>query len=153
MEKRLVINKNNEIQFDNLNKGDYISVKNLERYLNAKRGTEKFNFGVLALRETIERHFEMRGISVVIATNNYDLHILSDNDAVNYTERKFENHFVKMQKIHHKAMNIDQNNLDNLEKEVLGKNLTIMGAIVSAANDALRKTKRLLNIKSNLIGT
>src|SRR4051812_6492363 len=92
------------LDFDSLKKGDVLTVEQLEQITNHKQGTNEYNLSIMQLRAEIDRRFAEKGITISLRTIDSELHILTDDHAVGYSEERFSKGIQIMGRAHQKLL-------------------------------------------------
>lgn len=78
------------IDFESLKKGDVITADELERIFKATPGSKTYLFRMMSLKEKIEVERRKLHDPIVVKECNNELHLLTDEQAVDYTDRECE---------------------------------------------------------------
>lgn len=125
--------------FDILKKGDSFPPEILEEITGEKRQTAKYAFKVLSLQQQIADELEARGKPVVVATVKECLRILTDEEAVPYLEKRFNQARTALRRSLQRELTVDMAQLSQEQQAKLQRNQQVHGAIVAAQRIAQRK--------------
>lgn len=122
-----------------LGKGSVLTATEVETALGTKRVHYLFGIAVMKLSEWIRTRLRDRGLDVVIKQEGGGLRILTDAEAVDYTEGHFNSLKRRLVVTHARALRIDTSNLDDIQRRQLETNVARQGAILLAMRDAEKK--------------
>lgn len=105
------------LDFDNLEKGSIIEIEEVEKIIGHKKGTEKYSMGCYQLQIHIRREMRNRGKPVTVKHVKGALHILTDEEAVDYWENREGLALGQVFFVHQSRMEIDRSNLDDQKRK------------------------------------
>jgi hypothetical protein len=120
------------LDFESLKKGDILTVEQLEAITHRQQGTNEYNLAVMQLRGEIERRFAESGVIVSLRTIDNELHILTDDHAVGYSEERFSKGMQIMGRAHNKLLGVDTSKLSDNVKPRHERNVIVQGKILQA---------------------
>ena len=127
------------VKFENLSKGYVIRCEEVEEIVEAERNQAKYALKAMALAAQIEKYFAIeKGESVTVVQKNYDMVILSDEDAHFYHAGSFGIALQKLGKIVNKMKGVDVNNLPEKMIDKHNRSINVMGATYTAAKNAFK---------------
>lgn len=132
------------LDFDSLQKGDTITVEQLEEIIGHNRLTTRYNLGVLNLCERIRRELEDRGKHITTAVIKGALRLLTDEEAAEYTHRQFKVGLRKSARYHQQQLHVVTTNLSEVQRQQHERRIIINSAMLLAANS---KRKELTAIE------
>lgn len=128
------------IKFENLTKGYIIPAEEVELIVGVSRENAKYALRVMGLCSTIEKYFAIeRSESVSVVQKDYNVVILSDEDAHYYHSAKFLIDLQKMERDVEKMKRIDVNNLPETMIDKHNRMINVMGATYTAAKSAFKQ--------------
>ena len=127
------------LDFDLLDKGQRIEVDELERTFGHKRGTTRYKFSLLALRERVEKELALRGKVVTVRTNRDALVICSDADAATYNDEAASRSWRRVKRSHVRNLGVDASKLAEEGKKEHDRNLIVWGGMIVAGEKARRQ--------------
>jgi hypothetical protein len=127
------------VKFENLSKGYVIRCEEVEEIVEAERTEAKFALKAMSLAAQIEKYFAIeKGESVTVVQQNYDMVILSDEDAHFYHIAKFGIELERMGRTVSKMKKIDVNNIPEKMIDKHNRSINVMGATYTAARNAFK---------------
>ena len=134
--------------FDLLNKGDVIPAEQVESLTGLKREESQFNIELMGLQQRIQDELLIRGKPVVVRCDKGSLRILTDEEAVDYTQKLFEQRRRQLGRAHGYAMRIEVSNLGDDMRISHERNIVVQGAQLAAMRDAKRLTLKAVQRKT-----
>lgn len=130
-----------EYPFDasQLQKGDRVTVEQIEAAYGVTREHKDFWKKQLAARQHVENAFALRDIVVVVRSHHDDLVILLDEDAAAFTNQTFKASLAKMAVSLHKQQHVDRSNLSDPVRTAHDTALNVNGRTLAGARGARRK--------------
>lgn len=124
-------------------KGDTVSVDELEVILRTHRGAPAFRIRAENLGAAICKHFEAREPSLIVTITypKSGLHICTDEEAVNVCAKKFRRDLHGLRQAHRKAGGILSANLPAAAKRALETHLFNQVVVLSAISAVQRRGK------------
>lgn len=131
------------LDVESLAKGDVIPPEIVESYGRTSRAdTKAYKFKLLGLRQQLTRQLaEIHGQLWVIKSEGDGLRILTDSEAVDYTNGEFNKGRRVMVRNHARAINVDVSALSAEQRATHDRNLTVQSAQLTALSQA-RKALR-----------
>jgi hypothetical protein len=130
------------LDFDALQKGDVISVEQIENIFGIKRTDRNFWAKTLNLRDRIAKEMIDRNRPVTVRTSQGALHICQDREATVYNHKRVGHAYRTMIKAHRRQLCVDVSDFTVEEKTEHDKRLLTSGAM-SAACMAVRRSPKL----------
>lgn len=127
------------LDFDALKKGDGISREKCESILRVSATDDKYGLKLLALKETVVRGLENRGLPVTVVCDHGGLKILTDEEAAEYNPIQFTLGLQKAAQAHRRTMLVDQSGLTVDARKSLDRRIEIQGKVLQAVSET-RKT-------------
>ena len=135
------------VEYSSLQKGSYITVKNIEEITGVPFDDKKFGLASLNLKTEIERNLNSLGVNAVLKHENNGLLICDDEKAVQYTWNRFNSHLTGMVKqtsdMRHK---VDTINFTDKEKKDYYNKLQIATEVTEGAT---KTKKKILGLQNN----
>ena len=123
------------MDFDDLQKGDIITVQELERLTGKKFGTNEFAFKALSLQAQIS---DATGFTVKIR-NGEELHILTDEEASKHNHNEFQRHKKGMFRRNRLMGLVDMNALSETMRAEHERKLIKQGQLLQAMSGAKKQ--------------
>lgn len=120
------------LDFDVLKKGDVITIEKMEEIFSLSRKDEDFCFKRMGLRNKIIDELDVRGYIVTVVFDHDALRILTDEEASDYNDRRFQKGIKVMFQAHRRNLGVDRGNLSEDKKKVHDRNLEVNGGTLSA---------------------
>lgn len=116
------------IDFEELSKGDLLSLEELEQITGKKHGTNEFSFQLLSLQQKIS---DATGFTVKIK-DGQELHILTDEEATKHNHNEFQRHKRGMFRRHNLMLAVDIAQLSESSKTAHERKLLRQGQLLQA---------------------
>ena len=129
------------LDFDALGKGSVISADEVSAAIGLPRHDRRFPLRAMRLADSITSALAGRGLRVIVRSERDALRILTDEEAVEYTERGFVESMRLAARRHVQARSIDAANLSDTSRSKLDRSLIVQAAQLSAATAARRQLK------------
>jgi hypothetical protein len=126
------------IATDELQKGDVITIDELESATEARRDSPRFWAAVLRVSDYIAARFRDRGEIVTIRQDGGALRILTDEEATVYNERAAECGLAKMGRALVRQMGVDVRNLTEGQRRDHERRLLVQSKTLQAARAGRR---------------
>jgi hypothetical protein len=126
------------VDYDKLDKGDIIPAQVVCDFYGIQRSSRAYALVALRFAEQVKLELSRRGKNVVIRSDHDDLRILTDEEAVDYTEREYRAGLRKAARRNADARRIDVANLTSDAAQRLDRALIIQAAQLSALAGARR---------------
>ena len=120
------------MDFDALQKGDVISVADVEQMTGKRRGTDEYRFALMNLKDMICGYLESKERMWTVSTEGDRINILTDTEAVKYTESWYESGRKRMRRMHSLAMGVDTAQLTTTLRDAHYRNIQVHGFEISA---------------------
>jgi len=133
------------MDFDAMEKGDVISVAELERITGLKSGTSAYDFAVLKLRGLIQCEQQARGRYVVIASHKGTLRILLDKEATTYLDTTRRHLCGRLGRAHRQLTAVDTAGFSQDELVDHTHNVIRSASLISHMIAARHDAKKLIN--------
>lgn len=111
-----------------LNKGDILSVAQVETAVSTKFEHRKFALAACRLAGWVEDEKRRQGEHVTVITVKGEIHVLTDSKAAEYQARRFEEHEAGLRRATRKKAHIDRSQLTAEELAVHDRGLSVMAA-------------------------
>lgn len=135
------------LRTDHLQKGSRISAEEIEHAFSVKIGTDDYRLALLRARKYIEWKLAERGQEIVVRTRRNDLVILTDEEAMPFTDREFSNTMRKLARTLRKQQDIDRAKVVNVELvRKHDRKLVVNGATYLGAARARRSAAQLAQL-------
>lgn len=132
------------VDFDALEKGSYITPKDVARAARADVGTPKFSIFLMGLCAECERRLLDRGLQAVVRVDNYGVRVLTDAEAAEYTDHQFGGLIRRLGRTLHRQNRVDTKELGTSQRQqherALLVNSRTFQAAANARKDALKLT-------------
>lgn len=125
-----------------LMKGDSIPLHEIERLYQVNRDTEQFRLVALQLRRMIEHEFASREPSQIVCVrfdSRIGLVVLTDDEAVEHTNRGTIRHVRGMRRTHRKRVGIDRSAVAETQRSALDRALEVGGRMLQVLGRELRR--------------
>lgn len=109
-------------------KGDYISPEAIGRLLSAERGTPPYAFGLMRLKEHIERGRP----DLVVKVDHDGIRVLTDMQATDYADNEAARGFAYAARSLARLMRVDVSQLDDETKQTHDRRLYVRSKQVQA---------------------
>jgi predicted small secreted protein len=127
--------------FDALQKGDLIDAIHIEKVLRLSRGTPAYQLKLMGLKDEVERELMQRGRPVTVKIEKQSLRILTDAEATEYNEARFNHQLRGAKRSFHRQMNVDVSQLTEDQKASHERRVLWQGGIMTAI---VNEKKRLM---------
>lgn len=124
------------VDYENLNKGDKFSEEYLVTLFGHQAGTPEYNFCCLNLRSQIMSEMARRGNPVTVAISGMGIHVLTDEEAVEYNQREFHFGIGRMMRAHKRTADVDITQLQDESRQRWERNMLHQGIIVQSYRNA-----------------
>lgn len=125
------------IDVEELNKGDVIPSSRIEEITGERCGSDAYQFGKMRLAAFIEVEREQCGNPVVVKHEQDGLRILTDDEAVDYTEKRFKEALRAAGRAHYRqSAYIDSETLSGGAREKHERNIIVNSRILQAMRQA-----------------
>ena len=124
------------VDYENLKKGDKFGQEFLERLFHHKAKTPDYNYCCLQLRSQIMTEMSKRGNPVTVAIRGMELHVLTDEEAVEYNNKEFHFGIGRMVRAHKRTADVDITQLQDESRQRWERNMLHQGIIVQSYRNA-----------------
>lgn len=124
------------LDFDALHKGDKIGPAVIEEFSGATRGSKEYDWAVMGFRGRICRELRIRGIHWTVRQVGDELHILTDEEAVEYNARMAKSGRRRMKRAHHRLAHVDPSQLTEPQRSAHERSLRVLQAQLIAMQSA-----------------
>jgi hypothetical protein len=132
-----------------LSKGDLISPEQIERCYGITRDDSRYPFRQMELAKYVEKEKRLAGDPVVVKSEGLGVRILTDAEAVEYTNRRYEAHIAGLGYELARGLSVDVKNLDGPQKAQHERNLIVNGHTFSGTLAARKEAAKQLVYKRN----
>jgi len=137
------------VDYENLKKGDKYSEEYLVALFNHEAGTPEYDFCCLQLRSQIMAEMARRGNPVTVARIGMEIHVLTDEEAVEYNHREFHYGIGRMVRAHKRTAEVDITQLQDESRKRWERNMLNQGIIIQSYRNA-KKVIRMEAKKQSL---
>lgn len=127
------------LDFDALQKGQYIDCETLTHIFGVQPGTSLFSLETMKLKQRIE----CERADLIARGEGQGLRILTDEEAGPYLHSRMASHVRGLAKTSQKRSRIDPNELDEDQRRVHESENRIAASVAIAARQAMRKQLRI----------
>ena len=133
-----MIHQATEIKYGTLDKGDVLSVEHCEAVMGIDRKTNPsgYTLALMGLVAQVQREIAQEGKRYTVATRKGQVVVLTDPEAAEYQDHRFESGQKTSRRAHFYNQCVDVNNLDQDQRSKHDYNLIKQAAILSAAKGA-----------------
>ena len=124
------------VDYENLKKGDKFGVEYLVALFGHQAGTPEYNLCSLQLRSQIMAEMARRGNPVTVAIRGMELHVLTDEEAVEYNNKEFHFGIGRMVRAHKRTADVDITQLQDESRKRWERNMLHQGIIVQSYRNA-----------------
>lgn len=118
------------IDYDSINKGDYIPPDVCESILRTKRDHKKYSLRLCNLAKHIEKELRIRSRPATVVTEKDGITILTDADASRYAVDWRDRRYRGMKKDLRRLAQVDVNNIPEAERKKHDGELLLTGRMV-----------------------
>lgn len=133
---------------DAISKGDAITVSELEHITGKRYGTDRYDLAVLSLREKLMDALSDAGKPATVCIRKGSLVVLTDADASEYNAKAQKQSIRSLFRAQSRNIDVDENNLNDSEKQNHERRLIIGGYYVQAIQKARRSIPSLTHQRS-----
>jgi hypothetical protein len=124
------------IDYDALQKGDYITPDVCEAILKLTRDTKRYPLRLTSLAQHIERELRIRGRPATVACRKDGISILTDSEAARHSVKWREQRVRGIRRDLRRLVNVDVNHLSDCEKQDHDRELLVTGRMVQMIRTA-----------------
>ncbi len=130
------------VEFSKIQKGTAWTVRELEKIVGMKSGTDKYNLAVMKFAEAVEKALKARGEVVFVRKVRKKMEVVTDKDAVGYGHGRYESGSRQAGVAHRKSSHIDCSNLNQTEQQQHHRQEGLRAMELSALRKARKKAKK-----------
>lgn len=120
------------VDFDALNKGDFLDNEQLESILGVLQSHRLFKVKALALAARIEKEMRRRGKPATVTVERDGVLVNPDGKASKHNDRQFRLGARKLSRSHRRQMEVDIRQLEPDEAKRHERSLLVNGAVLQA---------------------
>ena len=128
------------VDADRLVKGAMFTIEELEDITGMKRGTQEYAFALLKLKQDFRRLAQRSGMPPIVPRIDHgSIRICEDNEASDYTHRRFQSGLAVAALAHRDALGVNVDNLTADEAKTHERRVLVQGAMLVGATNARKK--------------
>jgi len=131
------------VDFEALQKGDFIAPEVIEKWGGVPRHSIKYGFKLLAFKANVEKELRDLKRPMTLKSEKYGLRLLNDPDASRYRSDR-QKHLLTNAVVQHRGLiEVDRGRLSDEESEVHDRRTMVSSLFVSAISGVRKEVRRL----------
>jgi hypothetical protein len=135
----------NDMELPELKKGDTLTLEVTKALVKQEPGTTKYSFGLLALRDRIEKQFAERGTDVTVIISGSQLHICTDAEASDYNLKAVKSHVGRVVYREAKLRGVAIHELTQAEKQAHARRLVYAAMLSDGVKKGMKAARAMVN--------